>query len=545
MSRFRITDSVASARAAGRRLRRGGLRGDRRVGSSGARSIGQSSRQYSRRAKITGSIAVTLTGALVFGALYGYIRYRDVWDSIKRISVAADLPVNRPAGFGNALNILVIGSDSRAGQNGAIGGRVSQGQRSDTVMVVHISPAPHRIVVLSFPRDSVVPILKCAPEQGNSGQQAQPGQIEQLNATFAFGGPGCLWHTIEETTHIRLDDFVQLDFVGFEKVINDLGGVNVCLPVAVNNPVSGLHLAKGRSHIYGKQALAFWRTREALGLGSDLQRIQRDQFLMISLLHGIERSGLLSSPVKVASVVGDAAHSMTADPGLTLTRMLQIATGMRGLASKSTQFIQIPTVAYPANTNWVQWTPQDARLFAAIAHNVQVPKVRKSRKPVRSAPAVVLAKPSTVKVEVLNGSGVAGVASTASADLTSRGFVVVGSTNAASFSYTGTVVQYASGADLLKARAVAADVSGASVQQNARLAAGTVDMIVGSSFGGMKPAAAAKSPAAAQSPAATQSPAAAKSRPTTSSSSVSNLAKNYGGLTGTVNVCNDQAAFAG
>jgi len=517
MSRKDETDAV-DWQQPGRRNRRGS-------GPSSRRGRGTLLGGYTRRMKTLGGIAIGLTAVLVISSLYAYVRYREVWDSIKRVNVSADLP-SEPPSFGNALNILLIGSDSRAGKNGAIGGSGGiQGQRSDTVLVVHISPAPHRVVVLSFPRDSVVPILKCVAEAGTSGQQAQPGQVEQLNSTFAYGGPGCLWHTLEQTTHIRLNDFVELNFTGFEKVINDLGGVNVCLPVAVHDPMSGLHLSKGRHHIYGKQALAFWRTREDLGLGSDLQRIQRDQFLMISLLQGIEKSGLLGSPTKVAKVIGDAAHAMTTDSGLTQSRMVQIASGLRALSRKSAQFIEVPTVAYQANPNWVQWTPQDSQLFSAIAHNVKVPKIKKGKKSSGTGRAVtVLAEPSSVQVEVLNGSGVAGVASTAAAGLTNRGFDVVGNTNASSFTYTHSVVQYASSADRAKAEAVAAQISGATLQENPTMTGGTVNLILGSSFTALKSKAAAK--------------AAART------SSVSNLAKTYGGLTGNANVCHDQGAFA-
>ena len=341
--------------------------------------------KYSSAMVITGSISIVVTLALVIGSLYFYKRYRDVWDSIGRINVSKDL-VKRPPKYGTALNVLLIGSDTRKGKNGKIGG-YTPGARSDTVMVLHLSPGRHDAVVLSFPRDSVVPILHCAPIDGTPGQQAQPGQVEQINSTFSFGGPGCLQETLEQTTHIRLDDFIQLTFVGFEKIINDIGGVDVCLPQAVNVPDSGLDLSQGRHHIYGSQALAFWRSREGLGMGSDLQRIQRDQFLMVALLHGIEKSGMLRSPTKMVSVITDAASAMHTDTGLTPGRMLQIAESLRGVPTKSVQFVEVPTVPYVFNNNWVQWTPQDDQLFSALAHDIKLPKLVKSRSRSRSVKA--------------------------------------------------------------------------------------------------------------------------------------------------------------
>ncbi len=506
-------------------------RGRRRAAAGGSQGgfpdepgPARSGPRYSRRMKITGAVAVFLTAVLVAGSLGAYLKYRDIWDSISRVSVSADL-TNRPRGFGNALNLLVIGSDSRAGKNGRIGGRVGiTGQRSDTIMVVHITPSPHHIVVLSFPRDSVVPILRCAPEAGAAGQQAQPGQVEQINSTFAFGGPGCLWKTIEQTTHIRLDDFIELNFVGFEKVINDLGGVNVCLPQSVNDPLSGLHLKKGRHHIWGREALAFWRTREDLGMGSDLQRIQRDQFLMISLLHGIEKSNLLASPTRLTTIIGDAAKAMTTDSGLTLTRMLQIASGLRGLSSDAAQFIEVPVVPYPDNPNaWVEWTTQDNQLFYEIAHNVKVTKIKKG-KAAPSTQTVATISPDRVNVEVLNGSGVAGIAGTASAQLTSRGFHVAGNGNAPSFGYANSVIQYSGPKDKAAAETLKAEIAGAKLQKDPAATPGTVNLILGSAFTSLKPKNAVGKHG--------------------SSTSVSHLTKTYGGLTGNVNVCNDKSAFA-
>jgi LCP family protein required for cell wall assembly len=519
MSRYDDLDGAGRKRP----RRRGRLSvGGKSPGSKPPGSKPLGGKRRSRWMFVTGSLATVTTFALVLGSLYVYMRYRDVWDSISRIDVRQDL-TQRPPQYGNSLNVLLIGSDSRAGRNGAIGGRSSQGARSDTVMVLHISPGRHTVVVLSFPRDSVVPIYQCAPLGGTPGQQAQPaGQIEQINSTFADGGPGCLWKTIERTTHIRIDDFVELTFTGFEKVINDIGGVEVCLPQAVDDPMSGLHLSKGRHHIHGLQALAFWRTREDLGMGSDLQRIQRDQFLMASLLQGIEHNGLLRSPTKLLSVITGiaGAHAITTDTGLTPSRMLQIGESLRGLSTKSVQFIEVPTTTYLPNPNWVQWTPQDSALFAAVAHDSKLPKAKKTKKAKKgSAPVLDAVSPAKVNVEVLNGSDVAGVAANAAASLAARGFNVLGNTNAANFSYTKSVIEYAS-ANRAAARTLKAQLSNVTLVHDSSLAPGTVDLILGSTF------------------------TALKAKPSSPSTSVAGLTKQYGGITGNANVCKDRSAFA-
>ena len=302
---------------------------------------------------------------LVVVSLTAYLTFRSVWDSIDRVKLSGLGP--QPPKLASATNILLIGSDSRAGPDRRFGAGV-QGRRSDTIIILHIAPGRQGVVALSIPRDSVVPVLSCPPGRETAGQLAAPGQVEQVNATYANGGPGCLWKTIEQTTHLHLDHFIELNFTGFEKVIDDVGGVSICLPFAINDPLSRLRLSAGPHHIMGAEALAFWRARY-IGDGSDLQRINRDQYLMASVLQGVDRADLMSSPARVLAVVTDAARSMTTDAGLGLQALLGIINGLRALPPGAVRFVELPTVAYPANPNWVEWPAGDAALFRSIAHD--------------------------------------------------------------------------------------------------------------------------------------------------------------------------------
>ena len=523
----------ASASDVGELMRRRDETGDPASHTSRSRFSQRRGARSGRRLtsrRILGSLAVLMAVVLAGGALAIYAKYRSVWDSINRVDVSPDLVGKRPPVDPNALNILVIGSDSRSGVNGRIGGRSNiAGQRSDTIMVLHVAPGAHQIVVMSIPRDSVVPILSCAPEDGSSGQTAEPASdVEQVNSTFAYGGPGCLWETIEQTTGIHINDFVELTFVGFERVIDALRGVEVCLPEAVDDPVSHLHLSAGRHHIDGSQALAFWRTREDLGEGDDPQRIQRDQFLMASLLQGIERSGLLRSPSTILRVIDTiTGHGyLTTDTGLTQDRMLQLAEDLRGISTKSVQFVTVPWTTYigtaqwvdsaetpsTGNANWIQWVqPQANDLFSAISHDTKLPKVTKTKvKPV---------KPASVAVKVLNGTNTFDLGTTTAANLTSRGFHVVGAAGDAAPDYYDTVIDYGTAAQLPAAQTLAALFSDVKLKQDPSLKNATLHLILGSTFTGLK---------------------AAKGN-----SGISNLAKTYGGITGSTNICSDSAAFAG
>jgi len=454
--------------------------------------------------------------------------------------VSGDLHgASRPPADPNAENILLIGSDTRVGVNGQIGGSAGiDGARSDTIILVHISPGAHNIDVVSIPRDSVVPILDCTPEGGTSGQTAQPSyDIEQINATYAYGGPGCLWETIEQTTGIHVNDFVELTFSGFEQLINTLGGVKVCLPQAVDDSVSGLNLPAGESHVYGREALAFWRTRENLGMGSDPQRIQRDQFLMTSLFQGIEASSLLKSPSTMLSVISTLTshQDIVTDSGLTASAMLRIGEALRGIKGNHVQFVTVPWTTYTGNAqwinssetpnsgniNWVQWVqPQANELFTAIAHDTSLPK---AAKPPTSTVETV--SPADVRVQVLNGSHTQYLATSTSASLSQRGFVVGTPGDAASNSYTGSVIEYSGPSELPEAETLEQVIPNATLHQDPSLTGTTLTLILGSTFTSLLPAGGTSTSG--------------------TSAGLSSIASTYGGITGSTNICSDSSAFTG
>lgn len=479
-----------------------------------------------RKHIVLGGAAVLAALAVVGSSLVAYAKYRSVYDSIHREMVTSAMLGKRPP-FTKALNILVIGSDSRAGTHGKFG-RDILGSRSDTSMLLHIAPGHTRADIISFPRDSMVPILACqADQEGHPGQQAQPGFVERLNATFSFGGAPCLWKTIEQETGIRIAHFVEVNFSGFRSIVDDVGGVSVCLPFAVDNPQSGLHLSAGKHTVTGTQALAFVRLRENIGEGSDTQRIQRQQYFLASVLQKLKRSNLLADPGRIYSVVSDVAKSLTTDSGLDLSTMLTIADSMKSLSSQSVQFISVPTVPYvgdpAAELSWEQ--PQSDALFKAIELDHSLPKAKSKKAGQKAAkkPAAAKVSPAKVQVQVLNGSGTGGLATTTAANLTGQGFTVTGQGDAPNFAYTSSVIEYASAAQLPEVDTLKAQLLGpVQVQQDTGLQAGALSLILGSTFNGLRAA-----------------------QPTPASTSVGNLSKTYGGISGNANICKDSSAFAG
>ena len=267
------------------------------------------------------------------------------------------------------------------------------------------------------------------------------------------------------------------------------------------------------------------------------------------VVKGVLNTGLLSNPFRLLSVVSDAAASMTTDSGMTVSDLAGIAESLRHVSSKNVQFITAPNQAWPPDpTARVQFAqPQADEVFSAIAHDVTVPKVKAAPSATPSGGAQVLTtSPSNVKVQILNGSGVAGVAAQAASGLTSRGFDVTGTGNAASFAYTKSVIEYASAADLAAVNTLKQQLTDVTTLQDGSLTPGTVDLILGSDFTSLVP----QNPAAPATPSASASSGAsasssASASPSASGSAVASLAQSNNGITAAASCASDSSAFAG
>lgn len=480
-----------------------------------------------RRGKWLGGLAILAMVGVVGTSLVAYGQYRSVLSSIHQENVTAAMLGHRPP-YTAGLNILVIGSDSRAGLGHKYGAGI-QGSRSDTSMLLHIAPGHTRADIISFPRDSMVPILACSNDgQGHSGQAAQAGQLERLNATFSAGGAPCLWKTLEQTTGIRIQHFVEVNFAGFQSIVNDVGGVPVCLPFAINNAQSRLHLTAGKHVVNGAQALAFVRLREDIGEGSDTQRIQRQQYFLAAVMQKLKSTGLLGQPSRIFAVVRDVAKALTTDSTLDLNTMLRIATSMKSLSSSAVQFITVPVVPYPgdpaAELSWEQ--PQSDRLFRAVEADHELPTATKGKKARQTTVPTV--SPAKVSVNVLNGSGVTGIAGSTASALTAKGFKVTGTGPALNYNFTSNVIEYSSAAQLPEVNTLKAQLGSVAVKQNAALGSNSLTLILGSNFTGLSQVSGASSGSAKSA-----------------SQKLDNLAKSYGGITANTNICADSAAFAG
>lgn len=250
-------------------------------------------------------------------------------------------------------DVLFIGSDSRSGANQALGGGAVSGARSDTAMVFD-SPADRRKgTEVSIPRDSMVQIPECA---GTNGQTVA-ATFGMFNSAFANGGAPCSVRTVESLTGLPLTHYLVVDFEGVVGVVDALGGVKVCVTQAIDDPDSGLNIPAGTTTLNGQQALAFVRVRHSIGNGSDLQRIQRQQYFLDQLSAQVRADGLLADPIKLYKVLNAATSAIQTDPGLgSVSDLYGLAQTLNSIPSGKMSYVTVPNEPYPADPNRVVWS---------------------------------------------------------------------------------------------------------------------------------------------------------------------------------------------
>lgn len=327
---------------------------------------------------------------------------------------------DRPSDYGNlssgSVTFLLMGSDERTGK-GNKGYGSFEGARSDTTMLVHVYPERDSAVVVSIPRDTLVDLPHCKDPDG----RVLPRGRDRFNAAFDRGGPGCTIKTVEAMTGLTVDHFVVLDFNGFKRTIDALGGVEVCLTRPLQDTLSGVDLPAGRTRVSGEDALAFVRVRHNIGDGSDISRINRQQLFVSSLIQEVTDTGLLTDPLRVWRVLRESSKSIATNPELADSQgLISLATSLSGLRPKDITFITLPWLPSGDGATIVADEAKADAIWAALAAERPWPPP-----PTMGADGTRLkVVPGEIRVDVHNATGVDGEAANAAEDLTTQGFQI-------------------------------------------------------------------------------------------------------------------------
>ena len=268
---------------------------------------------------------------------------------------------NRPddlyEGDGKPLNILVMGSDSRECDGCEIDQEGNGSARSDTTVILHISADREGAYGISIPRDSVVDRPDCGDDNEIPGEAGA-----KWNAAFAVGGPLCTVEQVEQTTGIRIDDFVVIDFNGFKEMVDAVGGVEICVPEEINDPAHQIFVPAGTHELRGDQALDYVRARYEVGTQSDLGRIKRQQNFMASMINRVKSKGTLTRVDKVIKFLDAATRSLYVSEGLSSVAALgDLALQLRSTGLDEIKFVTVPW-EYDDDYD-VLWLPESKQLF--------------------------------------------------------------------------------------------------------------------------------------------------------------------------------------
>jgi LCP family protein required for cell wall assembly len=431
--------------------------------------------------------AVTAIGVLTAGGS-GYALLTWSSHSIQRVDAFAGLTDRPPPNAAGSTTFLLVGSDGRTGMSRADMTRLhvgttatAAGRRADTMLLVHVSAQHGTVDVVSLPRDSYVTI----PAHTSSQGRRVPEERNKLNAAYAYGGPPLAVATIERSTGVRIDHYLEVDFLGFVRLVDAVGGVDVCSPTPLRDHKAGLRLPAGVTHVDGRTGLAYVRARH-LDARADLGRVERQQRFLAAMVDRATSRDVLLDPRALVRFLDAALAAVRADPGLTEDELVQLGARLRHVSGRDIRFRTVP-VANPSYRAkgagsvalWDQTAA--AAVFAAMRDDTARPQHGSARNSV-GKPTVL---PAQIRLQVYNGGGAPGLGSRASADLAAAGFVTAGP--AQNWSHTGlrpTTVRFDT-RYTESIKTVAAALPGARLVAVAGLGR-TMQVVVGTSYDGAR-----------------------------------------------------------
>jgi LCP family protein required for cell wall assembly len=439
----------------------GARRPPRRIGDARART-----RPAPHRGRHTAMVVGRVAAALIAVLALAITGAAWQWQSTKNRSlnkVAALDPnshdiLDPNAQYGDE-NFLIVGVDSRIGQNADMGAGDTAdagGARSDTVMLVNIPADRKRVVAVSFPRDLAITPIKCQPWNAETGaygpiydQQTQsygPDEVyteTKLNSAYSFGGPSCLVKVIQKLSGLSINRFMAVDFAGFAKMVDAVGGVEVCSTTPLEDYELGTVLANsGRQMIDGHTALQYVRARQVTTeTNGDYGRIKRQQLFLSSLLRSLISKEVFFSLSKLNNVVNMFIDDSYVD-NIQTKDLVDLGQSIQGVNAGRITFVTVPTGVTDSEGNEPPREQDMRALFDAIINDDPLPEEKNAdntplpETPTSSAPApapanpggelvdAVTTSPGEITVRVSNSTGESGLAAVAARELQQHGFNV-------------------------------------------------------------------------------------------------------------------------
>ena len=347
-----------------------------------------------RRALIAGRTAAALIAVCALAVTGAAWQWQTAKNKLLNTIAALDpgsSDIRDPNAQDGDENFLIVGVDSRIGANAEMGAgdtSLAEGSRSDTIMLVNIPANRKRVVAVSFPRDLAITPMNCQAwdaETGtygpvydkNTGEWSDNERYTntKLNSAYALGGPKCLVKVIQKMSGLAINRFMAVDFVGFSKMVDALGGVEVCSTTALEDAELGTVLASaGRQTIDGHTALNYVRARTiTTEVNGDYGRIKRQQLFLSSLLRSLISTDTLFDYGKLDAVVNMFIDDSYVD-NLRTRDLVRLGQSLQGINAGRITFVTVPTTGYTdAEGNEEPRTEAVRALFDAIIEDQALP----------------------------------------------------------------------------------------------------------------------------------------------------------------------------
>ncbi|AOS65468.1 LCP family protein [Actinoalloteichus hymeniacidonis] len=397
----------------------------------------------------------------------------------------------------DGMDLLLVGNDSRTDNQGnpldadvlaSLGASDDEGgDLTDTLIMVRIPPGGEQVSAVSFPRDSYVNVPGYGMNKINSafgyGKRAAHDSLvaqgvtdeKQLHQESSDEGRQLLVQTLEELTGVTIDHYAEVNLLGFSEITEAVGGVEVCLLEPVDEYRSGAKFDAGKQTISGVDALRFVRQRYGLP-NSDLDRVVRQQVFMAGLANKVLSADTLANPGKLSELINAVQSSVVLDSNFNIQTFLEHA---QNIAGGNMDFQTIPVGAFikdDVGQDVIQMDPAQVQQFMK---ELGGPPAEEPEPADNASEEASIVDPASITVEVYNAGGIPGLAAEVMAQLTSSGYLQGVTDNANP--RVASVVRYATGEEA-NGQSVADALGGLIVEEDAALAPGTVDVILGEDY---------------------------------------------------------------